>query len=102
MENRQASGRSFRQRIYSALKLDQLSPGLRRVFIGLIGGTVFLIGLAFIILPGPAFIVIPLGLAILASEFMWARKALVKTRKWFRAQKNRFRQRRQAKAAGSS
>ena len=32
-----------------------------------------LVGIALIVLPGPAFIVIPLGLVILGSEFAWAR-----------------------------
>ena len=31
-----------------------------------------LVGIAMIVLPGPGFIVIPLGLAILATEFVWA------------------------------
>jgi tellurite resistance protein TerC len=48
----------------------------RRIFISLVGGTVLLVGLAMAILPGPAFIVIPLGIAILASEFVWARRIL--------------------------
>jgi hypothetical protein len=29
-----------------------------------------------IVLPGPAVVVIPLGLAILATEFIWAKKLL--------------------------
>jgi hypothetical protein len=49
-------------------------PALRRFLIGTIGFTVVLIGLAMIVLPGPAFIVVPLGVAILASEFAWARR----------------------------
>ena len=32
-----------------------------------------LVGVAMIVLPGPAFVVIPLGLAVLATEFVWAR-----------------------------
>ncbi|MFN2622122.1 MAG: PGPGW domain-containing protein [Chthoniobacterales bacterium] len=46
---------------------------LRKLFIAIIGGTVLLFGVALIVLPGPAFIVIPIGLAILATEFAWAR-----------------------------
>jgi len=38
-----------------------------------VGGTVLAIGVALIVLPGPAFVVIPLGLAILGAEFAWAR-----------------------------
>lgn len=48
----------------------------KRVIVTVIGFTVLLIGIAMIILPGPAFIVIPLGLAILAGEFVWAKKLL--------------------------
>jgi uncharacterized membrane protein len=49
-------------------------PRLRRFLIGTIGFSVVLIGLAMIVLPGPAFIMVPLGVAILASEFAWARR----------------------------
>lgn len=35
-----------------------------------------LIGIAMMLLPGPATIMIPVGLAILATEFMWARRLL--------------------------
>jgi uncharacterized protein (TIGR02611 family) len=48
----------------------------RRLIVLVIGGTVLLIGVALLVLPGPAFIVIPLGLAILATEFRWARNLL--------------------------
>lgn len=37
------------------------------------GGTVLLIGIAMIVTPGPAILVIPIGLGILATEFAWAR-----------------------------
>lgn len=49
-------------------------PRLRRFLIGAIGFSVVLIGLVMIVLPGPAIIIIPLGFAILASEFAWARR----------------------------
>ena len=52
----------------------------RRVVVSVVGATVLLIGIALLILPGPAFIVIPLGLAILASEYAWARHWLKKVR----------------------
>lgn len=45
----------------------------RKIVVGIIGSTVVLIGLMLLVLPGPAFIVIPTGLAILALEFAWAR-----------------------------
>jgi len=43
---------------------------IKRVFIGVIGFTLLLIGIAMMVLPGPAILVIPLGLAILATEFV--------------------------------
>jgi tellurite resistance protein TerC len=49
---------------------------LRRIVVALAGGTVLVVGVAMIVLPGPAVIVIPAGLAILATEFLWARRML--------------------------
>ena len=53
---------------------------VRRIVVMILGGTVLVIGIALIVLPGPAFIVIPAGLAILAIEFAWARRWLNKAR----------------------
>ena len=44
-----------------------------RFVVLIVGMTVLLIGIALLVLPGPAFVVIPVGLAILATEFAWAR-----------------------------
>jgi tellurite resistance protein TerC len=52
----------------------------RRIAVGLVGGTVLAVGVALIVLPGPAFVVIPLGLAILGVEFAWARLWLRKVK----------------------
>jgi tellurite resistance protein TerC len=41
-------------------------------------------GVAMLVLPGPAVLLIPLGLAILATEFPWARKWLSIVRRWLR------------------
>jgi uncharacterized protein (TIGR02611 family) len=43
------------------------------------GFTLLLAGLAMLVLPGPAFVVIPIGLAILSLEFVWAENALDKS-----------------------
>jgi uncharacterized protein (TIGR02611 family) len=48
----------------------------RRIIILVVGMTILLIGVAMIVLPGPAFLVIPVGLAILATEYAWARRWL--------------------------
>jgi tellurite resistance protein TerC len=52
----------------------------KRIAIGIVGGSVLLIGIAMIVLPGPAFVVIPVGLGILSIEFAWARIWLKKVR----------------------
>jgi tellurite resistance protein TerC len=57
---------------------------VKRIVLMVLGGTVLAIGVALIVLPGPAFMVIPAGLAILAIEFAWARRWLDKTRGLFR------------------
>jgi hypothetical protein len=49
---------------------------VKRIVVALLGGTVLCLGIALIVLPGPAFVVIPAGLAILAIEFAWARRWL--------------------------
>jgi hypothetical protein len=51
---------------------------IKRLIILVIGFTFILVGLAMTVLPGPATLVIPLGLAILATEFVWARRILQK------------------------
>ena len=38
----------------------------------LVGFTLLLAGIAMLVAPGPAFVVIPIGLAILSLEFSWA------------------------------
>ena len=53
---------------------------VRRIVIAIVGASVLLIGIVMIVTPGPAIIVIPTGLAILAIEFVWARQWLKKLR----------------------
>jgi len=47
---------------------------IRRVFVGVVGLVVLTIGIVMIVTPGPAILVIPAGLAILGTEFHWARR----------------------------
>lgn len=49
---------------------------MKKCFIALIGGTVVLFGVILLVLPGPGVLVIAGGLAILATEFLWAKRAL--------------------------
>lgn len=45
-----------------------------------VGTTILLGGVMLLVLPGPAFLVIPIGLAVLALEFEWARRLLRRAR----------------------
>lgn len=56
--------------------MNRTARQVKRLIIGTIGFTVVLIGVAMIVLPGPAVLVIPAGLGILATEFVWARRLL--------------------------
>lgn len=61
--------------------IDHSVRHARRLIVAVVGLTVLLFGLALVVLPGPAFVVIPLGLAILAAEFAWARSLLRRVRR---------------------
>jgi uncharacterized protein (TIGR02611 family) len=58
----------------------------RQIAILVVGGSVLLIGIVMIVTPGPAIVVIPLGLAILGGEFAWAKIWLKKIREEISAQ----------------
>ena len=47
-----------------------------RIAFAILGATVTLVGVAMLVTPGPAFVVIPIGLAMLALEFVWAERLL--------------------------
>jgi tellurite resistance protein TerC len=76
----EATANTLLSKLRAAVKLDGLPSGVRRLVVGIVGGTVLLIGVALIFLPGPAFVVIPVGLAILATEFAWAQRYVRKAR----------------------
>jgi uncharacterized protein (TIGR02611 family) len=49
---------------------------LWRIAVAIVGTLVLLVGIVMLVTPGPAFVVIPLGLGILATQFRWAKHAL--------------------------
>jgi Putative transmembrane protein (PGPGW) len=53
---------------------------LKRAVVTRIGFTVLFVGIATMVMPGPAVLVMPLGLAILATEFLWAQRLLERVR----------------------
>jgi len=83
----------------------------RRIVVGVVGTTVVLLGLIMLVTPGPALVVIPVGLAILSIEFTWARMWLRTLREVIsdnnlsgrsrRAESHRQRVRRDSQAPGA-
>ena len=63
----------------------------RKLVIGAVGASVVLVGVAMLVLPGPAIVVIPLGLGILALEFAWAARWLERMRETTRNAVDRVR-----------
>lgn len=52
----------------------------KRIVVTVVGLSVLAIGIVMIVAPGPAVILIPVGLAILGLEFAWARQWLKRLR----------------------
>jgi len=52
----------------------------RRIAILTLGSTILAVGIVMIVAPGPAIVVIPIGLAVLGAEFAWAKIWLRKLR----------------------
>ncbi len=72
--------RSLRRRLRIWLRRNISYRWARRIVVGTIGGTVLAAGVAMLMLPGPAIVVMPIGLAILGLEFAWARRWLQRLR----------------------
>jgi tellurite resistance protein TerC len=61
-----------------------------KVVILVVGSTIVLLGIVMIVAPGPALVVIPLGLVVLATEFVWARRLLRRFEKEIKAAKEKL------------
>ena len=57
-----------------------------RVGVGILGGVLTGIGVLLVPLPGPGWLVVFLGLAVLGTEFRWAKRIAV----WLKRQLDRF------------
>ena len=82
---RQQKIEAFKQRVKQAF-IDVFDNPVgrpaKKAVITVVGVSVTLLGVLLIILPGPAFLLIPVGLAILAIEYPIARKWLRKCQRW--------------------
>ena len=52
----------------------------QKLMVAVVGGSAVLGGVAMLVMPGPAFLVIPAGRAILGTQFLWARSWLQRAR----------------------
>jgi uncharacterized protein (TIGR02611 family) len=66
-------------RVLSFLKVQDV-PHLKRIIVTVLGGSVLIFGVALVFLPGPGALVILGGLALLGTEYAWARYLLRKGR----------------------
>jgi uncharacterized protein (TIGR02611 family) len=67
----------------------------KKLIVAVVGFTVLLIGLALLFLPGPGIPLILIGIAILATEFVWAGSLLEKV-------KSKFQKTKEEKRGGNS
>lgn len=65
-----------RGKLHSRLHSNPALSLTSKIVITVVGTLVFLGGLVMLVTPGPAFVLIPLGLAILATEWDWADRLL--------------------------
>jgi uncharacterized protein (TIGR02611 family) len=56
--------------------MSRLKKGAKKLITGIIGGAVLVVGIIAIPYPGPGWLIVFAGLAILATEFEWANRLL--------------------------
>jgi tellurite resistance protein TerC len=76
-----------------------LKPAVKKIVVGIVGGVVLLAGIVMIVLPGPSILVIPAGLAILATEFQWAHNLKEKLKSKFDAMREKRREKKSGRSA---
>jgi len=60
--------------------MQRVTRQIKRIAIGVVGSLVLLVGIVAIPYPGPGWLIVFAGLAILAAEFDWAKRVLLKVR----------------------
>ena len=75
-EERPGLAARFAERLHARREAHLRRSKAYRVLFMLAGVGVTALGMAMLVLPGPALVVIPIGLAMLALEFAWAERAL--------------------------
>ncbi len=75
---------SSRRGSFRAIAEHPAFRAARRMIVTVVGATLLAVGVAFLVLPGPAFVVIPVALGVLATEYVWARRLLERVRERLR------------------
>ena len=68
------------ERFRARIRRNKVLNTTWRVAVSVVGAVVLLAGLVMMVTPGPGWLAIVLGFAILATEFVWARRALLRAR----------------------
>ena len=76
LEDEASPAQRMRERLAERREAHARRNRLYRIGFAIVGATITLIGVAMLVTPGPAFVVIPIGLAMLALEFAWAERLL--------------------------
>jgi uncharacterized protein (TIGR02611 family) len=72
----------------------------RRVIVTVVGLALLAVGLVMMVTPGPGLLGIIAGLAVLATEYVWARRALAMARRRAKQARASVRERRQRRRVG--
>lgn len=63
--------------------MPKAHKAIKKLLIAIAGGVVLVAGIVMIPYPGPGWLVVFVGLAILATEFIWAQKILDKAKGFY-------------------
>lgn len=73
-----------------------------RIAVAMVGSIMIVAGLIMLVLPGPGWAAIFVGLAILSTEFVWARRVMHRARQSFERAKERALKRRARQGQSSN
>jgi uncharacterized protein (TIGR02611 family) len=73
--------------------VEDLTRGAKRIAVLVVGLLLIVAGILLLVLPGPGLLVTMAGLAVLATEYEWARRLLARVRQHARRLSNQVRRR---------
>ncbi len=80
-----SAGKVVYRRVIHPVRTHRVFGWPYRILVGIVGAAILALGIVMIPAPGPGWLVVLGGLAVLATEFAWARRLLHFTRRWVRA-----------------